>query len=257
MTTSDHDVSLLGPESDPDEHIPDLVQEELVMQALPWLDEVAATIRWQLQNRVPLDDLRSIGHFALADLARRYDPEVAPFEPYMRLHLRWAMLDGIRRQRHTRAINARARALVASERLAQVRQGDAGGLPASLEMPPSENTFTNRLRVVMRDHAAAMGISLIAAHGQDFATAPSSAQPERAVFKRARFDELRAAVSELPDPKMRQVIERHYFKGRPLSEVARELKISKGWTSRLHAQAIRLLGARLRGTEADPASSSR
>ncbi len=225
--------------------------------ALTWLDDVAATICWQFDNRVPIDDLRSIGHFALTDLVRRYEPEIAPFEPYMRLHLRWAMLDGVRRQRHTRAINARARALVASESLTLARNESGGSGPSSTSMPPSEGTFGHRLRVVLRDHATAMGISMIVSQGRDVATAPSSAQPERAVFRQARFDEVRAAVAELPDPKMRIMIERHYFGGEPLAEIARSLDISRGWASRLHQSAIRLLEERLRGTEADPNSTQR
>lgn len=258
MPTSDPDLpsSPFDVISEQPELIPELVREDLVEQALPWLDEIASTIAWQLNGRVPIDDLRSLGHFAVTDLVRRYDPEVAPFEPYMRLHLRWSMLDGIRRQRHTRAINARARALVASERLAHTRNGDAN-VPSSTNMPPSEQSFALRLRMVMRDHAAAMGISLIAAHGYDIATAPSSGTPERAVFKQARFEELRAAVAALPDENMRELIHRHYFKGRSLMQAAAELNISRSWASRLHAQAIELLGRRLRGSEADPRSSSR
>jgi RNA polymerase sigma factor for flagellar operon FliA len=254
--SSDHEPSLMGPtsENEGEEHVPDLLEEKLVVEALPWLDSVAGSICWQLQHRVPIDDLRSIGHLALTDLVRRYDPALSPFEPYMRLHLRWAMLDGIRRQRHTRAINARARALAASEELVHARR--EGGAPPSSGMPASEHTFANRLQVVMRDHAAAMGISLLASQGHVIATAPSSAQPERAAFKQARFEELRAAVEELPDEKMRQVVRAHYFRGQSLSEVGAALGISRGWASRLHAQAIRILAERLRGTEADPSSES-
>ncbi len=238
-------------ENAPSAQVPEFVSEELVEQSLPWLNQIAGTICWQLNGNVPVDDLRSLGHFAVTDLVRRYDPLIVPFEPYMRLHLRWAMLEGVRRQRHSRAINARAEALVAADRLSLARQGEAD-LPASSNMPPSENTFGGRLRMVMRDHAAAMGISLIASQGRDIATAPSSGTPERAVFKQARFVELRAAVSELADDVQRELIERHYFKGLPLAQAAKELRISKSWASRLHAQAIQLLGRRLRGSEADP-----
>lgn len=254
MPTSDHDLPS-APFDVPSSHltepvVPELIREDLVTEALPWLDEVARTICWQLNNRVPLDDLRSLGHFALTDLVRRHDPSIAPFEPYMRLHLRWAMLDGVRRQRHTRAINARAKALMASAQMSANHTA-----PPSSGMPPSEGTFGARLRVVMRDHAAAMGISLLSTYGAEFATAPSSGTPERAMFKNARHEELRAAVAAIRDKTMRELVDRHYFKGRSLAQVADELRISKSWASRLHAQAIELLADKLRGTEADPASS--
>ena len=48
--------------------VPELVEEHLVAQALPLLARVAATIRRQLADQVPLDDLRSLGHFALTHI---------------------------------------------------------------------------------------------------------------------------------------------------------------------------------------------
>ena len=101
-----------------------------------------------------------------------------------------------------------------------------------------------------------MGISLIAGYGAEVATAPSSGTPERSMFKRARHEELRKAVAGIRDKTTRELIDRHYFKGRSLVQVADELRISPSWASRLHAHAITQLAEALRGSEADPASSS-
>jgi RNA polymerase sigma factor for flagellar operon FliA len=232
--------------------VPELVEQELVERAFPLLEQVARTLAWQLNHRVDVDDLRSAGHLALTDLVRRFEQGRAPFEAYMRARLRWAMIDELRKSSRYRVLRAQVAALAAADEMADSRVDSSASSPAA--MPPSEGAHLGRLKAILREHATVLGLSLMVERGRDIATAPSSAQPERAALRAAGVEALHRAVAELGDERLRMVIERHYFEGKPLADVARELGLSKAWTSRLHAQAIRALERRLRGTNADPRS---
>jgi RNA polymerase sigma factor for flagellar operon FliA len=73
--------------------------------------------------------------------------------------------------------------------------------------------------------------------------------PEQALLRAARADALREAVVQLPT-EQRALVERHYFGDEPFDRIAEDLGISKSWASRLHAQAIGVLAATLRGPDA-------
>ena len=223
--------------------VPELVSEDLVMEALPLIDPIARGVRVPLGGALPLDDLRSIGHFAILELVRRYDPALSPFEPYMRQRLRWAMLDGVRRQTHGRVLAARAKALSGAAEHARQR---ADGSPPSSGMPPSEGSFNQRLKQILREHAAVLGIRLVASYGGEAAVTPSSANPERATLKRDALLAVRSVVSSIEDERQRRILERHYFDGESLTAIASAMGLSKPWVSRLHAQAITLVEKRLR-----------
>ncbi len=242
-----------------------LLEERLVTEALPLVREMAHRLRSQLGEMIPADDLLSIGHFALTDLVRRYDPARSPFAAFMRTRLRWAMLDGVRRETHGRALAARAAALssatrVKDERTAQKaaergdQRGDQRGSERQPESTPaSEATHAQRLRAVLREHAAALGVALVAvqAGAAEAAVAPSSASPERVVVRHNAAVTLRQAVATLEDERLRTIVERHYFQGESLTQVGQALGLSTSWVSRLHAQAIRLLEKRLRSLLAE------
>jgi len=213
------------------------------MQALPLIDPIARRVRHQLGGSLPLDDLRSIGHFAVLELVRRYDPKLAPFEPYIRQRLRWAMLDGVRRQTHGRAMAARAKALSGSAEHARQR-GDQN--PPSSGMPPSEASYNQRLQLILREHAAVLGLRLVSTFGGESAVTPSSANPERTVLKRNALDTVRQVVASLEDERQRTIVQRHYFGNESLTDIATSLGLSKAWVSRLHSQAMAVVEKRLR-----------
>ena len=100
-----------------------LAEHRRIAQALPWVEQVARSLAGRLGHHVPVDDLRSAGHFALMDVVRRYDPVIAPFEPYTRLRLRWAMLDEVRNNTKSRAVLARTAALDSSPTVGSATHG--------------------------------------------------------------------------------------------------------------------------------------
>lgn len=227
-------------EEAPSPSVVDLVDEDRVLQALPILDRVARGLAHRLGAEV--DDLRSIGHFALTDLIRRYDPTRLPFEAYIKQRLRWAIIDGIRRESHGGRAFRRATALRASAELSAAR-----GAPDAQQMPPSSASHKERLAAALREHALVMGLKLIISEGRPTAVTASSTNPERLAHRRALYEALGEAVAGLEDERQRAIVERHYFRGEPLVVIARDLGITKSWASRLHAAAVSVLARRLRG----------
>ncbi len=63
------------------------------------VEALAARIAAQFKGAVSRCDLASVGNHALARLLADYVESTAPLEPYLRVHLRWAMLAAVRRAR--------------------------------------------------------------------------------------------------------------------------------------------------------------
>lgn len=220
-----------------------LFDDEMVETAMEVLDQVAWRMVRRFGSQIQREDLLSIGHLALMDILRRYDPEQSPLEPYLRARLKWAMLDGIRAQTHGRFIRGRASAMRTSGHLSEAKEGEA----RPEQGPLSEASHTVVLRNTLRDHALAMGVKLVVADaGGEMAVTNSSQNPERLTQRRVLLDALRQAVTELDDVRQRELIERHYFGGEPVADIAADLGLSKSWASRLHAAAVRRLEARVR-----------
>jgi RNA polymerase sigma factor for flagellar operon FliA len=222
--------------------LPNPVEQRRMREAMPIVAEVARRLAGQFGDAIGLDELQSIGRAALVELVRRYDPEGAPFAAYLRLHLRWAMLDGVRRERRSHRAVARALGLAGCDQLAQ-----ATGAKVLGAAPPSERQQLTRLRQWLDERAAALGVALLAA-------GPPPEDPEKITQRRAAVRRLDAAIAELDDTDERQLVRRHYFDDEALEQVASELGKSKSWASRRHARAIRSLARKLRGSDADPSA---
>ncbi|KYF68292.1 sigma-70 family RNA polymerase sigma factor [Sorangium cellulosum] len=217
-------------------------EDRLVAEGIHLLALVAKRIARRLGRRIPVEDLVALGHPALIDVARTYDPSRSTFEAYAKRKIRWAIFDGIRRETRWRSAAARASALAASARFAEGRGPDAD---ADADAPATQEAYAARLSGLLAGHAAAMALGLASAHG-DVAAVPDAADSPEECASRAQLAQVvRDAVSELPE-RERALVERHYFDGERFDQIAQDLGISKSWASRLHGQAIERLGERLR-----------
>jgi RNA polymerase sigma factor for flagellar operon FliA len=213
---------------------------------VPVLEFVAKRLAKRLGGHVHVDDLVSIGNQALLDVARTYDPSRSKFTTYAALKLKWAILDGLRREADAGLTAlARAQALTASERFGEGFALDAE--PADAE-PATEEVYQARLRELLEGHAAALVLGLTSAVGDADAMAIEHPDPEETAAQTELKQALTVAVHGLR-PRERVLIERYYFAGDSFEVIARDMGISKSWASRMHAQAIRRLGAALRGDE--------
>jgi len=217
-----------------------LAEVDLVRQGLPLVQMVSRRIARRLGGQVGLDDLTSIGNLALVEVARSYDPSRAAFTAYAASKLKWAILDGLRRETHGRSTAARVLALMASERLSEAEETR----PES-DAPTTPEQDQEALRGLLEGQAAAMALGLLATpHDPSVAPTPPTT-PEEALASAQLRDAARRAVAELP-ARERALVERHYFGGEQFDAIAHDLGISKSWACRLHEKALGALGGAMR-----------
>jgi RNA polymerase sigma factor for flagellar operon FliA len=211
--------------------------DRLVREALPVVENVVRWMGRRLGGAVPSEDLRSHAHAALIEAVGSYDPSRSAFSTYVSRKVRWAILDGIKREGRSRSAVSRARAIEASERvsLAYAEEPD--------DPCVTEEEHEVQLCRLLDDHATALVIGLVTG-GAELADARET--PEERTSRAQLCAALHRAVDTLPE-RERQIVERHYFGGEPFDEIAGDLGISKSWASRLHAQAISALGSALSG----------
>jgi RNA polymerase sigma factor for flagellar operon FliA len=204
-----------------------LSETDLVHQGLPVVVAVCRRLARRLGGVVPFDDLTSIGNLALLEVVRTWDPARANFVSYARARLKWAILDGLRRETHGRAA-LRAAALMASDRLAEL-QAEAPEPTALTTLEEDQAALAGTLA----DHAAALALGLlgspIGAHVVE--------SPEEQVGRAEVAHVIRVFIAELPE-RERSLMERHYYGEEPFDAIARDLGISKSWASRLHERAV-------------------
>ncbi len=237
-----------------------LDEQRLLRQAVPILNDVVRKLWLRLGGNIDRDDLQSMGHMALVRLVRRFDPQKAPLDAFLRRRLHFALLDGIRSESHSRVVVARARAFRAAERMAQAREDERSELNSASSLAalsgtdeiPTEADYRAQLNQMLREQATALGVSLIATRGKETAKADSSSNPEKAIMRAAASNELRKLIATMQDERQLQLIQRHYYGEETLENIAIDLGISKGWASRLHAKAVRYLAKRLRELHAVP-----
>jgi len=229
-------------------------ENHLARQAQPIIKRVARRVHRELRRRLDVSDLESIGNEALVRLVRQYDPAVAPFGPYLARHLRWAMLDQVRRRRHGYPAAMLARALGAVDRIRDTTE------PKRLQAHPlHEDDARARLHTMLSNRATAMALPIIASHGvasEQPTRLESSGTPESRAMRRAAAARLRTAVAGIEDTRARTLIERHYFRDEAFDVIARDLGLSKWQACRLHKRTLQTLSKRLRGTELESAGVS-
>ena len=217
--------------------------DRLLLEGLEVLSVVARRIGRRLGNRISVDDLMALGRPALLEIARAYDPSRASFAAYAALRLKWAIIDGVRRETQWRSELARATALAASERYAEAERDG--------EVRPDDDPDACRreLGELLAGHAAAMTLGLSAGGAdQDGAFADAADSPEERASQVERSGAVRRAVRGLPE-RERALIERHYFGDERFDHIAQDLGISKSRACRLHARAIEALGQVLRDSD--------
>jgi RNA polymerase sigma factor for flagellar operon FliA len=214
---------------------------DLVHQGLPVVQAVSRRIARRLGGTVPIDDLAGIGNLALVEVARSYDPSQASFPAYAATKLRWAILDGLRRETHARNVSVRAVALLASERLSEAWADEQ----AASDEPTTIEQDQEALADLLGAHAAALALGLTAGPPDPELVNLIGQTPEEALSRAQTVERIHAAVSALPD-RERALIERHYWGGDQFDAIAKDLGISKSRASHLHKDAIVTLADAMR-----------
>jgi len=195
---------------------------------------VARRLARKFGGHVSVDDLRSLGNSALPEIVDTWDPSRGTFEAYASQRLTWAMRDGVRRETHGRSAAARARALLASDRVSRAYAADAD------EPGTTAEAHVGALDQLLRAHAGAMALAFMTADPE----AEEVEDPEQRLVTLERRRVVRAAIAALGE-RERALIERHYFGGEQFDAIAADLGVTKSWASRLHARALAALGPAL------------
>jgi RNA polymerase sigma factor FliA len=210
--------------------------ERIYRQQLDLLEEIVQWMRQRLGRFVPLEDLRAHAHDGLLEALQTYDPARSSAPVYFGRKMRWAILDAYRRERRMHQLRSRASAILASERLSFADE-DVPDEPGT-----TEEEHVAALDAKLDKHAAGLVIGLLASRSGLLGTETT---PEEHSVWVERNRTIRTIIETLPE-RERQILVRHYFDGDDFEVIAKELGISKSWTSRLHAQAIETLGKAFR-----------
>ncbi|HKO46291.1 MAG TPA: sigma-70 family RNA polymerase sigma factor [Polyangiaceae bacterium] len=211
---------------------PEVLQR--VHAGLKIVDQVARRLARALGGALELEDLSSYGRLGLLTAARRFEPSRGvPFEAYAGFLVRGAVLDAVRGMALPRRTYERLRAMEAASRLSEgLMESTFFGAPApsmAQKRAEAEAAMATAMALgVMADVAAQTDGELISVERSDPEQELSNAQRRALVLR---------LVAELPREEA-ELIRRHYLEDERFDEVARDLKISKSWASRLHARAI-------------------
>jgi len=110
-------------------------------------------------------------------------------------------------------------------------------------VPASAEDRTTELASTLEDLAAIFVITAASAEQVDAAD-PRSKDGFAALVDKRTTEHVRRALEKLPE-RERRILELHYFGEMSLTDAGKELGLSKSWTSRLHARAVRMMAEEL------------
>jgi RNA polymerase sigma factor for flagellar operon FliA len=189
-----------------------------------------------LPSFVELDDLEGFGRIGLIEASRRFDSgRGILFKTFAYYRIRGAIYDGIRKMAWFAqapdpgvAFQAGANEILCESSGSE--ETSRGGLGLAGEMEGA--------RSVIETIATARLLSLNAEPGIDIADRGEGPLELTEIGEYSAL--LRSCVGRLPD-KERSVIEDYYFHHLSLEESGAKIGLSKSWTSRLHARALKSL----------------
>jgi RNA polymerase sigma factor for flagellar operon FliA len=215
-------------------------QQELVRRSTL----VPRLARWLMSSAASLDydELVSAGHEELVRAALRFDASLGvPFDQYAFTSVRFAMLKRLNTEWRERSARELLAAQAAGSALLEIETADGDVMTET----PAE--AQGRLDAFSDGLAAAFVSGYLGAverdHGED-------AMIDMLSHARA-LSTLREILAALPA--YRRVIELRDFEGHGWDDVAALLDKSSATVRREYAQAMRLIGARLRGSEVSAA----
>lgn len=212
--------------------------EALVEQYLSFVTALAKTILRGLPSHVDLEDLEAYGRIGLIEASRRFDASRGvQFKTFAYYRIRGAIYDGIRKMAwFDKEPDADVNFAAASNEIlsdsADSDRPDAGSSSLESDIDQTRQTIM-RLAGARLLSLNAEGMGDVADPTQDPAAEAEMAEVIRRVQE---------CVSSL-DEKERSVIEDYYFHHKTLEEAGAKLGLSKSWTCRVHARALKSLAA--------------
>jgi RNA polymerase sigma factor for flagellar operon FliA len=219
---------------------------ELVTEHLYLVQQVVNQLASRYPRHVDRSELWSAGAYGLVDASRRFDPDAGiPFPRYAAIRIRGAIIDSTRtRDWATRRLRRDIRTVREVHDGFEVRAGRA---PTEDELAELLQITVDELRV---HRAAAANATLLHLDhplpGTESSETGLAARleererdrlPEDAIEHNELIGTVRSAVSFLPEPQ-RQVVERYYFRGELLRDIADSLGVTEARASQIRSEAL-------------------
>lgn len=200
----------------------------------------AAVVYRRVRAHIDYEELVALGNVGLAEAAARFEPgRGVPFAGFAWYRVKGAIIDGLRQSVHLpRSV---WQELVALRATADLLENGGERAAAATKRGAKRLTRAEALAAI-KDRLAAIKtiyVTSMEAMNERSGYEPADAPPRPVDgIATARISkQLLDAIAALPE-RERVLMMKHYWEGKGMQEVADELKISKSWTSRLHAQAI-------------------
>lgn len=248
-----------------DKHMPashasevDSTANALVEEHLYLVQHIVNQLAVRYPRHVDREELWAAGAAGLVDASRRYDTSAGvPFARYASIRIRGAIIDSTRsRDWATRSLRRRAREM--SEVARELEQA-RGRIPTVTELADtlgvSEQDVRDRQQSTRR--ATLLQLDQPISDGEGGGETLESLLPEETVDalpadnleERELIGTMRVAVEHLDEPH-REVVERYFFGGELLQDIAVTLDVTEARVSQIRSEAIAAMRAWM-GTKYD------
>lgn len=228
-----------------------LAPNALVEQHLYLVQHVVNQLASRYPAHIDRTELWSAGAAGLVDASRRYDQSIGvPFARYASIRIRGAIIDSTRtRDWATRRLRRELRAV--SDRSAAFEQ-EHGRTPSSEELAAQLGITSEELA---QRQTAAVTASLLhldqpipqaggedGAFGERIPERDRERLPDEALEHAELIGTVRTAVAYLPDTQ-REVVERYFFHGELLRDIADSLGVTEARVSQIRSEALNAIRA--------------
>ncbi len=221
---------------------------DLVRDHLDLVGRTVAKVSARYPRHVDREELWNAGALGLVEAARRFNPDAGiPFERYAAIRIRGAIIDSTRtRDWASRSVRRRYREM--DETSESLRDAD-GHEPDRQTLAKALGVTIEELDKTQAQSAASMLLYLDHQRPEDNVSLRDtivdhdlSTQPEAALEQREMLGTLRNSVEGLPGTHG-EVIERYYFKGEMLQDIAKDLGVTQARVSQIRSEALTSLRA--------------
>ena len=223
----------------------------LVEEHLYLVQHIVNQLAVRYPRHVDRQELWAAGAAGLVDASRRYDAETGvPFARYASIRIRGAIIDSTRsRDWATRSLRRRARELGEVARQLEQREGRSPSVTElAAELGVSEDDVRDRQRATER--ATLLQLDQPIADGEGGVETLESLLPEQdeallpadSLEERELLGTMRVAVAHLDEPH-REVVERYFYGGELLQDIAASLGVTEARVSQIRSEAITAMRA--------------
>ncbi len=211
-------------------------RNQLVLENLPLVGYLVADLCAKATH-LSRDDMASVGAVALITAADSFDSTLGvPFGAYARRRIVGAFADEMRS--NDWATRGARKRITETRAIQETLTATLGRIPTTSEISQALGVSMDETRAILSD--AARSVVTIDDAMNDYLVSNTST-PEDAVLDSERTKVVRQAVAALPE-NLRTIIERVYFDGATVKEVAAEMGVTHSAVSQRRTAAMKLLG---------------